>query len=138
MRFVYEQADPIPKVMKPGVVYHDTEFELAELLCPCGCRHRITLLVPDGHRISVHGTTPSISPSIAVCDAPCGSHFFIRDGEVDWLPAFSPDHSARVMEQQVARHVADNLRNMSRWERLRRWVFRLWDRLSAYFRVGRD
>jgi hypothetical protein len=134
MKFVYEQADPIPKLMKPGVVYHDTEFELAELLCPCGCGHRITLLVPDGHQISVDGTTPSVSPSIAVCDAPCGSHFFIREGEVDWLAAFSPSRSASVMGRQVARHVATDLRNRSRWERFRRWVSRTWDPVRSSLR----
>jgi hypothetical protein len=134
MRFVYEQADPIPKLMQPGVVYHDADFELAELICPCGCGHRITLLVPDGHQISVAGTTPSISPSIAVCDAPCGSHFFIREGRVVWLAAFSPSYSTAVMERQVARHVATDLHGRTRRERFRRWAFKTWDRVRSSLR----
>jgi hypothetical protein len=68
---------------------------------------------------------------MAVFDAPCGSHFLIQEGEVDWLAASSRDHSARFMKQQMARHVADSLRNLSDWERLRRWVFRLFQIASV-------
>ena len=137
MRFVYEQVNAAPKAMKPGVVYHDTDFEFAEMLCPCGCGHRITLLVPEGHRISVDGITPSISPSIAVCDAPCGSHFFIQNGEVDWLAGFSPSHSAWVMKRQMTRHVINDLSSRSRWERFRRWAFRFLDRINSRSRGGK-
>lgn len=110
MRYQYQQVDRLPKVLGDGVVYHSEEFEVAALLCACGCGHRITLLVPDGHQITSIDGYASIRPSIAVCDAPCGSHFFIRGGEVEWMSAFSPAVAASVMQAQIARHAARDIR----------------------------
>jgi hypothetical protein len=126
MRYVYEAVERIPKPLIPGVVYHNVEFELAALLCACGCGHRITLLVPDGHRISVNGDLPSITPSILVADAPCRSHYYVTDGKVDWWPAMSESQAAAVMRRQVARHVAADLAKRSGWERFRQRVLRAW------------
>ncbi|MBT9446696.1 MAG: hypothetical protein IV086_13425 [Hyphomonadaceae bacterium] len=47
----------------------------------------------------------TVRPSIAVCDAPCGSHYYISAGQVEWLPAFSSAMAAAVMNSQIARHV---------------------------------
>jgi hypothetical protein len=126
MRYVYESVERIPKPLSPGVVYHNAEFELAALLCACGCGHRVTLLVPDGHRIFVDGDVPTITPSILVADAPCGSHYYITDGKVDWWPAMSQAQATEVMRRQVARHVLADMASRSWWERFRRWVFRAW------------
>jgi len=90
VKYAYQEGR-IPKQLSEGVIYYNQDFELAELLCACGCGHRITLLVPDGHQISSDNNVPTITPSILVADAPCGSHYFITDGDVEWLPAFSPN-----------------------------------------------
>ncbi|WP_395680484.1 DUF6527 family protein [Dokdonella sp.] len=123
----------MPKPLSPGVVYHNAEFELAALLCACGCGHRITLLVPDGHRISVDGNVPSITPSILVADAPCRSHYFITGGEVDWWPAMSVRQVEAVMRKQVARHVAVDQASRSWWERGRRWALRTKGKVKRFF-----
>jgi hypothetical protein len=133
MTYVYKAVERIPKALSPGVVYHDAEFELAVLLCACGCGHRITLLVPDGHRISVEGSAPSITPSILVADGPCHSHYFITDGEVEWLQAFSPHQAEAVMLRQVARHVSADRASRSWWERGRRAVLRATGRVVRFF-----
>jgi hypothetical protein len=77
-------VERIPKLLSDGVVYHNEEFQLAALLCACGCGHRITLLVPDSHQVSSDGGLATIRPSIAVCDAPCKSHYFVTAGKVEW------------------------------------------------------
>lgn len=133
MSYVYETVERIPKVLSPGVVYHNVEFEVAALVCACGCGHRISLLVPDGHRISLKGNVPSIKPSILVADAPCHSHFYITNGEVDWYPAMSPSQATAVMHRQVARHVSADRASRSLWERGRRWVLRATDKFVRYF-----
>lgn len=130
--YVYEAVERIPKALAPGVVYHNVEFEVAALLCACGCGHRITLLVPDGHRISVDGNVPSITPSILVADAPCHSHYFITDGEVDWWPAMSAHQAAAAMQRQVARHVSVDLASRSCWERGRRWALRTISKVKRF------
>lgn len=124
MTYVYEAVERIPKALSLGVVYHNVEFELAALLCACGCGHRVTLLIPDGHRISVDGNVPSVTPSILVADAPCHSHFYITDGEVDWYPALSPNQAAAVMQRQVTRHVSADRASRSWWEWARRALLR--------------
>lgn len=136
MTYAYEVVRRIPTELSPGVIYHNVEFELAALRCACGCGHRITLLVPDGHRISVEGSAPSITPSILVADAPCHSHFFITDGAVEWLTAFSPSQTEAVMRKQVARHVSADRASRSWWERGRRAVLRATGRVMRFFTGG--
>lgn len=121
MIYKYQAAAPIPKQLGPGVVYHNADFELAALLCACGCGHRVTLLVPDSHQVTSRGGLASVSPSIAVCDAPCKSHYFITEGKVQWLPAFSPAQATAVMRGQIARHAS--------LDKGRSWMGRMWDTL---------
>lgn len=137
MTYAYEVVERIPTELRPGVIYHNMEFELAALQCACGCGHRITLLVPDGHRISVDGSVPSITPSILVADAPCHSHFFITHGQVKWLHAFSPSQVEAVMRRQVARHVSADRASRSWWERRRRALLRATGRVVRFFTGGR-
>lgn len=116
MRFVYQAVERIPKPLLNGVVYHSEEFQIGALLCACGCGHRVSLLVPDSHQVTSEGGFATVRPSIAVCDAPCKSHYVISAGRVHWLPAFSDDVAASVMRSQISRH-ADRDRKMQPWWR---------------------
>ncbi|MCW2318609.1 hypothetical protein M2322_004178 [Rhodoblastus acidophilus] len=113
MRFAYRAVERLPKQLSAGVIYHSEEFEVAALLCACGCGHRVTLLVPDSHRVSADGGWATVRPSIAVCDAPCKSHYVISAGEVEWLPAFSNATASSVMRKQIARHAAQDMQRRS-------------------------
>jgi len=110
MNYVYRAVERIPANLENRVVYHSEEFELAGFVCPCGCGHRITLLVPDSHQVWSQNGLATISPSVGVFDAPCKSHFFIRAGAVDWLSAFSAAQAASIMEAQIARHAAKDVK----------------------------
>src|ERR1700761_2191496 len=110
MIYSYQAVERIPKLLNDGVVYHNEEFQLAALLCACGCGHRITLLVPDSHQVSSEAGLATIRPSIAVCDAACKSHFFITGGKVRWMPAFTQAEANNVMRDQIARHASHNRR----------------------------
>jgi len=119
MRYVYEAADRIPNQLREGVVYHTHEFEIAALLCACGCGHRITLLVPDSHQVRDENGLATIRPSIGVFDADCKSHYVITAGEVDWLPAFTPAQASSIMQRQIARHLEADRSHQS-------WISRAW------------
>lgn len=123
MSFVYKAVERIPAQLTDGVVYHSQEFELAALLCACGCGHRITLLVPDGHQVVSESGLATVRPSIGVCDGPCKSHYVITGGEVEWLPAFTSAQAQSLMRRQIARHVEADRSKVS-------WT----DRLSAIVR----
>ena len=110
MIYYYQAVERIPKLLSDGVVYHNEEFQLAALLCACGCGHRITLLVPDSHQVSSEVGLATIRPSIAVCDAPCKSHYFVTAGKVEWLPAFTRAQASNLMRNQIARHASHDRR----------------------------
>lgn len=122
MIFKYLAVEKTPKQLEPGVVYHNPDFELAALLCPCGCGHRINLMVPDGHRVSSERGLATVTPSIAVCDGECKSHFFVTHGRVEWLPAFSQAQASAVMRGQIARHAAQDQRPS--------WLRRVWNAIA--------
>ena len=119
VRYVYQAVERIPKPLSNGVVYHSEEFEVGALLCACGCGHRVSLLVPDSHQITSDGGMATVRPSIAVCDAPCNSHYYITAGVVEWLPAFSDAMSASVMNSQIAQHAVHGVVRHS-------WTKRVW------------
>lgn len=120
--------------MEDGVVYHTEEFELAGMLCACGCGHRITLLVPDSHQVLNDDGYATVSPSVGVFDAPCRSHFFIHAGEVEWLPAFTGEAASRIMRNQIARHVARDTKPMSWWQHANAAIRGLLNKLQSIVR----
>ncbi len=133
MRFVYQAVERIPKQLKPETVYHSEEFELAGLLCACGCGHRVTLLVPDSHQVYCEGGHATIRPSIAVCDGPCKSHYFISAGQVEWLAAYSTETAKSLMQKQIFRHVANDAKSKSWLARLRSAARQLFDQIKSMF-----
>jgi Family of unknown function (DUF6527) len=133
MKFAYQAVERIPKQLQPETVYHSEEFELAGLLCACGCGHRITLLVPDSHQVYCDGGFATIRPSIAVCDGPCKSHYFISAGQVEWLEAYSTEAAKSLMEMQILRHVASDPKPKSWLACLRSGARRLFDQIKSMF-----
>jgi hypothetical protein len=131
MKYRYRLVDRIPAQMQEGVVYHTEEFELAGLLCACGCGHRITLLVPDSHEVWDEGGYATIRPSVGVFDASCKSHYVISAGDVQWLPAFTGAQAASIMHAQIARHVARDAKPASWLQRVKTAVLRLLSKLWA-------
>jgi hypothetical protein len=129
MKYRYQLVDRIPNQMREDIVYHTQEFELAGLLCACGCGHRITLLVPDSHQVLDEGGYATIRPSVGVMDAPCKSHYFITAGDVRWLPAFTGAQAAKIMHAQIARHVA---RDATWWQRVKTAAAGLFRKLRAF------
>lgn len=126
MTFSYQAVERIPKQLQTNVVYHSEEFEIAALLCACGCEHRVMLLVPDSHEVTSEGGMATVRPSIAVCDAPCKSHYFITAGRVEWLPAFSSAMASAVMRGQIARHASLDTKQRS-------WLSQLWSAAGRAF-----
>ncbi|WP_425230023.1 DUF6527 family protein [Sphingomonas sp.] len=114
MPYVYRAVERLPKQLDDGVVYHSEDFEVAALLCACGCGHRVSLLVPDSHRVWSEDGLATITPSISVCDGACRSHYFITAGEVEMWPAFSDTVTRLTMRRQIARHAAIKVRPL-RW-----------------------
>jgi len=135
VRYVYQAVERIPKPLSNGVVYHSEEFQVGALLCACGCGHRVSLLVPDSHQIMSEGGMATVRPSIAVCDAPCKSHYYISAGRVEWLPAFSDAMAASVMRGQIARHAVRDVKRQSWGSQARAAVARAYNKLRSILRI---
>ncbi len=135
MRFSYQAVERIPKQLNSGVIYHSEEFEVAALLCARGCGHRVMLLVPDSHQVSSEGGMATVRPSIAVCDAPCKSHYVITAGQVEWLPAFSDAVATSVMRSQIARHTILDAQRRSWGSRVRAAVARAYNKLKSILQI---
>ncbi|WP_157775204.1 DUF6527 family protein [Hartmannibacter diazotrophicus] len=133
MKYRYLLVDRIPRHLEEGVVYHTEEFELAGLLCACGCGHRITLLVPDSHQVWDEGGHATIRPSIGVFDAPCKSHYVISAGDVQWLRAFSDAQAANIMRAQIARHIEMDAKPVTWRQRASGAVASLFRKFLAFF-----
>ena len=133
MKYSYQLVDRIPAQLSEGIVYHSEEFELAALLCACGCGHRVTLLVPDGHEVWEEAGRATIRPSIGVLDGPCKSHFFVSAGRVEWLPAFTSAQAANIIRAQIARHVARDAKPATWWAKFKAALLALLRKLAAIF-----
>jgi hypothetical protein len=134
MTFSYQAVERIPKQLQAGVIYHSEEFEIAALLCACGCGHRVMLLVPDSHQVTSEAGMATVRPSIAVCDAPCKSHYFVTAGRVDWLPVFSAAMVSDVMRGQIARHAGLDAKPRPRLARLWAVIANAFGKLWSAFR----
>jgi hypothetical protein len=137
MIYSYQAVELIPKQLSDGIVYHSEEFELAALLCACGCGHRVTLLVPDSHQVISEGGFATIRPSIAVCDAACKSHYFITAGRVQLLPAFTGAQTTSLMRGQIARHAALDTKQLSWFGWLRRALLQVVNATKSIFGTKR-
>jgi hypothetical protein len=135
VRYVYQAVERIPKPLSNGVVYHSEEFEVGALLCACGCGHRVSLLVPDSHQITSEGGMATVRPSIAVCDAPCKSHYYISAGRVEWLPSFSDAMAESVMRSQIAQHAVRDVRRQSWGGRVRAAIARAYNKFMSILRI---
>lgn len=84
-RLVTRDVVQMPDQLENGVLYVSREFELAIHLCACGCGGEGVTPFHDGGSgwtltPGPHGMT--LHPSIGHQHWPCGSHYWIRDGEV--------------------------------------------------------
>ena len=133
MKYRYMAVQDIPDKLDSGIVYHNKEFEIAALLCPCGCGHRISLLVPDSHQIYSEKGFVTIKPSISVCDATCKSHFFITTGNVRWFPSFSESEANQIMRDQIIRHASLDITNTSWLGRIKNSLLKILRNINAFF-----
>ena len=99
------ESEKLPTEVGPFEFHYSRRFEMAALACACGCGHRVMLNLLDQHQLFIKDGFPTVTPSILVSDAPCLSHFFIRNGEVQWAQQWSKKTVDKVMQSQVRRHV---------------------------------
>lgn len=87
----YVEGDGLPDTIPPKtlvVAREGDDLWSAGMVCPCGCRRRIELMLLPGVkprwdlRVGKSGR-PTLSPSIWAIGG-CRSHFWLRDGDIHW------------------------------------------------------
>lgn len=118
-----EFVDSFPTPMSPGVLYVSTMFNSCGHLCCCGCGSEvITPLSPAQWTLTYNGRDVSLAKSIGNWTLPCKSHYWIRNGRVDWSRPFT-ESEIRLNQK----HDQDDLQALDRtpasppsfWERVR-------------------
>jgi len=125
MRYRLSKVEELPSTVDERIVYVSDEYELAVLKCACGCGHTVTLLLGDGHRVRDVDGFADISPSIGVWDAPCRSHFLIRQGRVVWSEDFSDSEIRSAMLRQLKRHIKSAVPRRRWYTRFTAWAARI-------------
>lgn len=84
-RIVPSFVQYIPERLEPGVLYVSREYGTASHLCCCGCGEEVvTPLNPTDWSLAVERGGVTLYPSIGNWSFPCRSHYWIRNGHVEW------------------------------------------------------
>lgn len=82
----------VPRTLEPGILYVSEEFGAALHLCACGCGLKVsTPIGPTDWSIEETLMGATLFPSVGNWQQPCQSHYFIRDGRIIWLDAWTPE-----------------------------------------------
>lgn len=89
-RFTHGCEEFLPDELDEGVLYVSLRYSIVVHLCACGCRTKVfCALDPSDYKITFDGQSISMWPSIGNWDFHCRSHYIIRRGQVQWVPAIS-------------------------------------------------
>jgi hypothetical protein len=86
----HQFVEHVPTPLADGVVYISIGFGTVIHKCCCGCGDKVvTPLTPVDWAIIYDGLSISLYPSIGRWDAPCQSHYWIRNNRVIWSAKWS-------------------------------------------------
>lgn len=78
--------------LKEGVLYVSMVYGSAVHKCCDGCGEKVvTPFSPADWKLTFDGGTVSLHPSIGNWSFKCRSHYWIRENEIHWAPAWTDD-----------------------------------------------
>ena len=120
--------------IREGEIWISMEHGTINLRCPCGCGSLTVLTLDpsrwqlyfDGEDITIEGNpTSSIWTT-----AECGSHYFIREGKVEWATPIQSFRRRKYRASETARLVAAKRTGIGRASRLLARTVYWWRRLG--------
>ena len=79
-------VETIPEDLKEGIIYISEPYRVAIHNCCCGCGNEVvTPLGGHGWGLTMNNGKATLNPSIGSFALDCKSHYWIRDGEVEWV-----------------------------------------------------
>lgn len=119
----------IPKYLDVGFLYVSKKFDIAAHICPCGCGTKIvTPLGPCEWSFSEKKGRPTLYPSIGNWQIPCKSHYWIKNGQIEWSYTWTDEEieAGRKAEQQKRELYYQNKKRSQIklfWKRLSKFIF---------------
>ena len=102
----------MPKGLEPGILYVSEEFGIAGHMCPCECGNKIiTPLSPTDWSLTIKKGRPTLYPSIGNWQLPCRSHYWVKDGSIEWSYSWSEEQimAGRQKEEKQRESYYNNL-----------------------------
>ena len=120
----------MPKSIDKGILYVSRRFGVTAHKCPCGCGTKVILpLGPCEWSIAERNGKPTLHPSVGNWQIPCKSHYWIKNGQIEWLDSWSDEQieAGRAKEQTRRELYYKNkfLQRGSVWTRLKNWILNL-------------
>lgn len=85
MKYTTVFVDRMPIALREGVLYVAPHFECAMHRCMCGCGEKVCTPLNEGQwKWSFDGVDVSLSPSVGNFQYDCKSHYFLKNGNVQW------------------------------------------------------
>jgi len=102
----YKIVEIIPDHIENGVIYISERYKTAIHKCCCGCGEEVvTPLIPTDWSVRINDHKVTLHPSIGNWSFACRSHYWIRDGRVEWSYDMSPAAIEKIRTQD--KHVKD-------------------------------
>lgn len=122
----HQFVDAIPEEIDQETVYISIDFATAVHRCQCGCGLEVvTPLSPTDWKMIYDGASVSLHPSIGNWSFPCRSHYWIRDGRVQW--------AGDVPNQQISAIRQADRQNKEAAAPRPAWYRRVWTSLRRLF-----
>lgn len=96
-------VDVIPHRLDEGVLYVCIRYDIVAHLCACGCGEEIYTPISKkyGWVIQYDGQDVSLSPSIGNGEYACHSHYFVKNGIIEWLPPLRNSQTENVKTNRM-------------------------------------
>ena len=75
--------DYLPEEREDGILYVSDKYQTAIHNCACGCGWKTVTPLKSDYGWTLEGST--LRPSIGNFQYPCKSHYYITNGNIDWL-----------------------------------------------------
>ena len=107
MQFKLKRVNQMIKELEPGVLYVSEKFYTAAHLCACGCGSKIrTPLGETEWSFTNDPNGPSLYPSVGNWQLPCQSHYWIKNGHIEWASQWTAEEIKR------GRHLEEEKRRL--------------------------
>lgn len=79
-------VDRMPMELEDGVLYLAPQFNCAIHKCMCGCGEKVVTPLDKEHgwTWTFDGINASLYPSVGNFQQPCKTHYFLKNGKVQW------------------------------------------------------